>query len=214
MFFTDETGQEDFADPQYPVFEMGGCAILAGAIDRDIRGPWRKMKADHFGGWDIPLHANELRDPTEDQIKALAQFFTSQQFARFAVTMTPATKIQLHGYAPIEAMPGLLRNRWQDLAPRFFPLPVEIAFIHEASERGDPLLQTYFGESVATINGVDVPVHHALMPKGDEALEVADFVVQAAGAQARRGIDRAKPVRRDFDVIFRSNPAWSSFLAC
>jgi hypothetical protein len=26
-----------------------------------------------------------------------------------------------------------------------------------------------------------------MMPKGDEALEVADFIIQAAGGQARRG---------------------------
>jgi len=39
------------------------------------------------------------------------------------------------------------------------------------------------------------------MPKGDEALEVADFIVQAAGGQAMRG-HPAFPVRRDLKSCF------------
>jgi hypothetical protein len=51
------------------------------------------------------------------------------------------------------------------------------------------------------------------MPKGDEALEVADFIVQAAGCQAMRGIRPRFQVRRDFEVVFRANPLWSSFIS-
>jgi hypothetical protein len=110
-------------------------------------------------------------------------------------------------------MPGLIRRRWQALTPRFHPLPVEVAFVHEASERGDALLEKYFGESVVIIDGKRIPVHHAIMPKGDEALEVADFIVHTAGCQARRGIRPQSSVRRDFEVIFRSNDLWTSFFA-
>jgi hypothetical protein len=82
-----------------------------------------------------------------------------------------------------------------------------------ASDRGNALLEKYFGESVVTIDGKRVTAHHGIMPKGDEALEVADFIIQAAGAQARRGIQPNALVRRDFEVIFRSNALWSSFFA-
>jgi hypothetical protein len=94
------------------------------------------------------------------------------------------------------------------------PLPVEVAFIHEASDRGDELLEKYFGPSIVTIDGRQVKVHHGIMPKGDEALEVADFVAQAAGGQARHGIQPGQPVRRDFEAVFRANPLWSSFMGC
>ena len=49
------------------------------------------------------------------------------------------------------------------------------------------------------------------MDKGDETLEVADFIVQAAGRQALWGITPGRRIRRDFEVIFRTNPLWSSF---
>jgi hypothetical protein len=168
------------------------------------------MKERYFGGADVPLHAADLRSPTPDQLNALAEFFRKQEIGRFAVTMTANTTLP-DGVKAIQVMPGALRKRWEELTPRFNQLPVEIAFIHEASDRGDELLQRYFGESVATIDGKRVQVHHGIMPKGDEALEVADFIIQAAGNQARHGIAPGRKVRRDFEVIFRTNPLWSSF---
>jgi hypothetical protein len=213
MFFVDETGHEDFADPNFPAFGMGGCGLLAAAIEQNLRSPWRRMKDRHFGGADVPLHASDLRKPTRQQFAALNEFFETQTFGRFAVTMTHKTQLPSE-IKPIQVMPGLLRRRWEELTPRFVPLPVEVAFIHEASDRGDELLEKYFGPSIVTIDGRQVKVHHGIMPKGDEALEVADFVAQAAGGQARHGIQPGQPVRRDFEAVFRANPLWSSFMGC
>jgi hypothetical protein len=209
MFFVDETGHEAFADPKYPVFGLGGCALLNAAIDPVLRTPWRAMKAMHFGGADVPLHACDLHNPTPEQLHALGEFFRNQNFGRFAVTMSRSDLPP--DIEAMQIMPRLLRRRWEELLPRFQPLPVEVAFVHEASTRGNALLEKYFGESTVVIDGKRVPAHHAIMPKGDEALEVADFIIQAAGAQAKRGIHPDFSVRTDFEVIFRSNPFWSSF---
>ena len=86
LFFIDETGHETFADKNYPVFGLGGCAINSSSAAAVIAEPWRAMKAAHFGGEDVPLHANELRNPTTEQLDALSKFFREQQFARLAVT--------------------------------------------------------------------------------------------------------------------------------
>ena len=56
-----------------------------------------------------------------------------------------------------------------------------------------------------TIDGKRVPVHHGVTPKGDEASEVADFVIHTAGNQACVGIKPGQKVRHDCEDIFRTN---------
>jgi Protein of unknown function (DUF3800) len=82
LFFIDETGHETFADNNYPVFGLGGCAINSSSAAAVIAESWCAMKAAHFGGEDVPLYANDLRDPTTEQLDALSKFFREQQFAR------------------------------------------------------------------------------------------------------------------------------------
>jgi hypothetical protein len=63
--------------------------------------------------------------------------------------------------------------------------------------RSDKLLEKYFGESVVAIEGKRVKVHRA---------RVADFIVHVAGGRARHGIRPGGQVRRDFEVVLRTNP--------
>jgi hypothetical protein len=77
----DETGHEEFADPTYPVFGLGGCAVLAEHYAERLAFPWRDLKAKHFGGGDAPLHAAELLKPNMPQLEALADFFRNGLFS-------------------------------------------------------------------------------------------------------------------------------------
>ena len=60
LLFIDETGHEQLTDPNYPIFGMGGCAVMGNSYEHIIREPWRELKAQHFGGPDVPLHASDL----------------------------------------------------------------------------------------------------------------------------------------------------------
>jgi len=172
LFFIDETGHETFADKNYPVFGLRGCAINSSSA-----APWRAMKAAHFGGEDVPLHANELRNPTTAQLDALSNFFREQQFARLAVTRSKSAVLPT-GKTPLEIITVSMMNRYTDLLRRVSPEPNELAFLHEASNRLDDAIEQHFGGAVAQINGKMIPVHKVLIEKshGLPELEVADII--------------------------------------
>src|SRR6516225_3876027 len=161
MFFCDDTGHEDFRDRSFPVFGIGGCAIMAGAIEPVLKRPWRELKAEHFGGPDVALHASALRNPTQAQLDALNRFFREQEFCRFGVTITPNCQLPT-GLTTYHVVSRSLHKRWENLTPRFRPTPAEVAFIFEASERGDALVQRYFSDIVVTIAGSRVLAASAL----------------------------------------------------
>jgi hypothetical protein len=176
---------ELFADPEFPVFGFGGVAIMAGAIQQTISVPWRKMKAEHFGGADVALHAADLRAPTAAQIEALTEFFKFQEFGRFAVTLTSKSTVPGH-LALHNVVSAAIKKRWEELATRMNPMPTEVAFFFEASQCTDELIQRYFSPIHVTIQQNVVPAHYGLIDKssGDPALEVADFIIHTAGRQA------------------------------
>ena len=172
------------------------------------------MKAKHFGGSDVPLHANELRNPTAEQIDALSRFFHEQQFARYAVTMSKSVALP-PGLTPFDLAANALANRFQDLLMRVLPEPDEVALLHEASDRCDRLVARVFGGTVVQINYKQAPVHKALVRKvhGMPELEVADFVMHAAGRRAvHLHRDPTAKVGKDFEAIFHSNPALCSYI--
>ena len=106
-------------------------------------------------------------------------------------------------------------NRYTDLLRRVSPEPNELAFLHEASNRLDDAIEQHFGGAVAQINGKMIPVHKGLIEKshGLPELEVADFIMHAAGRRAMQiHRDSATPFGKDFIVAFQSNPILSSYI--
>ena len=214
MFFIDETGHETFADNNYPVFGLGGCAIISSSANAIVAQPWRAMKAAHFGGENVPLHANELHNPTSDQLDALSMFFREQRFARFAVTISHSAVLPA-GTTPLEMVAGAMMNRFTDLLRRISPEPNEVAFLHEASDRLDRLIERHFGGTVVQINHKPVPIHKGLIDKrhGLPELEVADFIMHAAGRRAvHLHRDTTARPQKDFAAVFHADPVLNSYI--
>ncbi len=206
LFFVDETGHEEFSDPIYPVFGMGGCAQVAGLCHTFIDEPWSSLYEKHFSSVCRPLHASALRKVTQDQAAALGDFFRFGHFARFAV-MTKATTDKPYDLSMMRLVAAALLNQATKIASRFkFD---SIAFIFEHSQRTNSCVaQAFSGYKLHDQFGRDVPVTWNFLPKSakEPGLEVADFVLHAAGGQVRHRHQGKSGFRKDFETVFRGFP--------
>jgi hypothetical protein len=87
-------------------------------------------------------------------------------------------------------------------------------FVHEASDRGDKLLERYIGKLTVRADGVEIPSFQGLIEKkfGDPALEVAHFVINAAGGQANHWSKKRPGFRKDFKAVFHGAKFLQSFI--
>lgn len=90
--FVDDTGHEDLPSG-HNVYGLGGCVVMAGELEAIVRAPWREVRRVVMGSADTPLHATDLRNPSQGQIEAFTRFFSTWRFGRVAVTITTATKL-------------------------------------------------------------------------------------------------------------------------
>lgn len=204
MVFVDETGNEKLSDPAYTVFGLAGCVLRADAYVGFVAPAWRRLKAEHFGGENIPLHASSLGAIGEGAKQALAQFFRDEQFSRIAVTVT--SKTNLAGFEAYQVVALALLNRLRDAA-RYWSELDGIAFILEQSQRGDRLARRYLAtwRYWRESNGekVYLPVTRHFMPKKavEPGLEIADFVANTVGAQAHSYAKGNRRIRKDFRSV-------------
>jgi len=205
LIFLDETGHEELRDPQYPVFGIGGCAVMGFAYDRFIRNPWKKMKADYFGGHDVALHATGMHSINKDQIEALSNFFLTNPFSRFCAIMKITTSIigktKLN---PYQIVCGTVGKRIEKISI-YYPFN-SLVMIFESSDRTDFLAAENFGSMRALIDGEKIPVNKFRMNKSlrEPGLEVADFIIHTAGSLVRNRMAGKQKWRKDFDCIFHN----------
>src|SRR5260370_1104252 len=80
-----------------------------------------------------------------------------------------------------------------------------IVIIFEDNPRANRLIEKYFVDVHFQVDGKDIPAEFYFMPKssGNPALEVADFIANAIGNQARfKQVDKMPGFRKDFKAIF------------
>jgi len=201
LLFIDETGDESLADPNFPLFGLGGCAIRAADYRPLLTAPWCGMKYHQFGGLRAPMHASELK-PSREQLGALSTFFSDGKFFRIAAVVTKSTQIE--GFNSVyEAAASMLLRNLAAVLSRTRCTGVSTVFEH--STRGDRLARAFFPQTRARLGAKPLPLTWGAIPKaaGEPGLEVADFVMHAAGTQVRGNEKGDQRVRKDFACVFK-----------
>ncbi len=199
----DDTGHEEFKDPNYQVFGIGGCAFLVKDYERLIEKPWNYMCHHFFPSINRPMHAAELRSLSQKQLGAFKHFFENFQFFRLAVTASVKSRKDIeNGFIEIVGATLLQRicdaGRWAEFD--------RILILFEESERVEmKVLQSLSGKKIKQ-NLREIEIQLGLIPKSSSvpAMEVADVIIHTAGAQTRIRISGKQEVRKDFEIIFRN----------
>jgi hypothetical protein len=206
--FVDDTGHEVLL-PDQKVYGLGGCAVLAPALDPIIRLPWREVRRRVTGSPDTPLHASEFdrRDVSNEvraeNIRAVVDFFQTQPFARFGAIISTATTLA-DELGPVPTIAKVLQARIAEIA-RWTPFD-SLAVIFESSQRADRLIENAFQGFTIEEGSKPIPVKCYFMRKehAEPALEVADFVMHAVGRQARQNLKKRGDFTPDFCVVFHA----------
>jgi len=210
--FVDDTGHEHLAGTSF--YGLGACAVLGCEYDRLIRVPWSRVRKMINGDPTAPLHASDLTGTaTREHLHHVAQFFHDQRFGRLGAAGTSRTV--LPGGEPLmRFVVEVLKPRIVDVL-KWMPFR-SIVVIFEDNLRTNRLIEQYFGNVQFQVDGQDVPADFYFMPKssGDPALEVADFIANTIGNQARfRQVDKMPGFRKDFQAVFHDiDPKLASFM--
>ena len=206
LVYFDETGSETLDDPNYPVFGLGGCAITGDTYLTELEQPWRELKESHFGSPDKPLHASQIDTANSAGISALGDFFTQRSFARFASVFTSRTRIEPPRAQPYLAISLIVRQQIERLIKTF--MFYRLVLVFESSERGNPFVQKHFSDIWPMLDMPSgpkrAPVERCFVRKDlcHPGLEVADFIVQAAGLQGYASALQRSTIRKDFEAVF------------
>jgi hypothetical protein len=201
LFFIDDTGHELLDDPTQKAFGLGGYSVMGDALESLVRQPWREVRQALAGSPDAPLHAAEIKNPTKGQIDAVAGFFRSQPLGRFGAISSVQTKLGAD-LTPLWTVAELLKRRTVEIA-QWQPF-ASVSIVFEHSERLAPKIEPAFGDFRLELDGMPVPLDLCWMPKSahEPALEVADFLANAIGAEVRHRLAGRPGFAKNFQAFF------------
>jgi hypothetical protein len=207
LVFIDEKGNEYLKDKEYPIFGLGGCAVICKEYNNSIRKTWNNMKDTFFNGKENKLHAKDLFQPKKIQINAISDFFKKNKFARVAAVMSNKT-INNTEYDIYNLITSALYKRILNVAN--WTCFNRVVFILEDSEICNSLAKKFFPSyKFEEYNNklkkkIEIPSEYFFCSKErvEPGMEVADFVIHTAGAQLRDRISKKNLNRKDFEVVF------------
>ena len=204
LAFIDDTGHETFAGNQ-GFYGLGGC-LTTGLAYEYLKPKWREVRRLINGDPDAPLHGSDITaNPKPESFAALRTFFDDRSFARIAVTTAKSVGLPPDMHPCIPVM-GQLCEEIEAVASA---LPCKrLWIILESSDRADPVVKRCFGQLTSLSTPRAIPVEHCFMPKSanEPGLEVADFIVSAAGSQVQRRVRGKSGHAPDFYDVFGRLP--------
>ncbi len=203
LAFIDETGHHSLSDPSHAVFGVGGCAIPFPHYADVLEGPWRALKHEYFSDATDALHASQI-SPTGAGVQAIASLFLTTPFYRLAALIDNQVASDEH---PYDRCGTLLLAFLHQLAAKTACSRIVLTFESLGSE--DSIATRYFNQrarfSDSRIDYVPVTVFRARKQDQLPGLEIADFVMHAAGGQVRRSLS-VDHQRKDFRAVFSDVP--------
>ncbi|MFZ1964353.1 MAG: hypothetical protein WAU78_12970 [Roseiarcus sp.] len=204
LIFGDDTGHETFAGDQ--AFYGLGCCLVLGEHYEHLKSRWRDVRKIIKGDPDAPLHASDITVSAKpEDFVALGDVFKDPCFARVAVTTTKSVALPAL-MEPCEPVMGLLEDQIRAIAGL---LPCKrIWIVLEASKRADSTVMRCFGRLASLGPVSSSPAEHRFLPKSanEPGLEVADFIVSAAGTRVRHRMRGKSGEPPDFSQVFRQLP--------
>lgn len=212
LVFLDETGCDKFKNPAYPVFGLGGCAVLAANYTAAIDQPWRALKRQFLGSDQLPLHAAEFRrqltQPGAHQ--RMADFFSAGQFWRFAA-MVPIDA-DLGGAATYRAAAMVVFNRLRDILQQSHEACEVVLCVETGRDRQ---VKAHLADQRIWADREEIPIHRHLVSKkvGLQGMEVADFVLHASGSTGSKRVKKGDHSYKgaDYRAVFSAQPHLTSY---
>jgi hypothetical protein len=202
LVFIDDTGHETFAGNQ-AYYGLGGCIVL-GAHYGLLKAEWMDVRRQINGSPDTPLHASQFPH-SQTNFDVLSKFFLNPSFLRIAAASIRSTPLPT-GMHPAMPVMGIL-HEYVIFAANNLPCS-RVTMIVESSQRADPVIRQHFLQLQPDRAEIKVPVTYCLMPKSgaEPGLEIADFIINAAGSQVRRYMRGEAGLALDFNDVFGRLP--------
>ena len=158
------------------------------------------------GDAESPLHGSDITaNPKLESFAALRSFFEDRSLARIAVTTTKnvGLPVEMHPCVPV------MGQLWREVETAASVLPSKrLWLILESSDRVDPVVKRSFGQLTSLNAPQVIDVEHCFMPKSanEPGLEVADFIIGAAGSEVQRRLRGKIGHAPDFEDVFGRLP--------